>query len=102
MSLVLCAVLKEKERLDYMLAAYAKQLECLPKGSVTAKKVGQNVYYYLRYRDGKRVFTDYLGKDSEKVQAVRIKLNKRRHIETMAARLKSDLSLANKVLEGSK
>ena len=35
----------------------------MPKGSVVAKTVGQNVYYYLKYRNGKKVFTDYLGKE---------------------------------------
>ena len=84
-----------------MIAAYSEQLENLPRGSVAIKNVGQNTYYYLKYRIGKRVYTDYLGKDGEKIEAIRADLEKRRHIESMIANLRSELSLANKVLEGN-
>jgi hypothetical protein len=102
MSLLLRTVQREKERINYMLAAYKKQLGELPKGSVIARTKGQNVYYYLKYRSGKKVVTDYLGKDSEKVQTVRANLDKRRHIEAMISHLQSEQTLANKVLEGEK
>ena len=100
MSFMLRTVQREKEHIDHMLAAYRRQLDELPKGSVIAKSAGQNVYYYLKYRSGKKVFTDYWGKDGEKVQTVRAALDKRRHIEAMIAHLQSEQSLANKVLEG--
>ena len=100
MSFVLKTVQKEKERIEYMLELYRQQLNNLPKGSVVQKIVNQNVYFYLKYRDGKKIFTDYLGKDGEKVQNVREKLEKRRHIEAMIAHLKSEYLLANKVLGG--
>ena len=98
MSLVLYTVQKEKERVEYMLAAYSRELDDLPRGSVVTKTVGQNNYFYLKYRDGKKVFTDYLGKDGEKVRTVRSQLEKRRHIEAMIAHLQSEQFLANKVL----
>ena len=100
MSFVLRTVQKEKERIEYMLELYGNQLTDLPKGSVVEKVVGQNVYFYLKYRDGKKTVTDYLGKDGEKVQSVRAELEKRRHIEAMITHLKSEQSLANKVLGG--
>lgn len=100
MNLMLRTVQKEKERVDYMLAAYLEQLAALPRGAVVSKTVGQNVYYYLKYREGKKVFTDYLGKKGQRVAEVRAGLEKRRHIETMVAYLKSEQVLANKVLEG--
>jgi hypothetical protein len=93
-------VQKEKERIDYMLSAYIKQLDELPKGSVAAKTVGNRVYYYLKYRDGKKVITEYLGKDGDKVEQTRKALEKRRHIEAMVAHLRSEQILADKVLEG--
>lgn len=101
MSLLLRTVQKESERIDYLLAAYQKQLDDLPKGSIVIKTVGQNVYYYLKYRTGKKVFTDYLGKEGEKVQCVRLALEKRRHIESMIAHFKSEQILANRLLEGN-
>jgi porphobilinogen deaminase len=99
MSLMLRTIQKEKKRIDFMLAAYLKQLETLPKGSVVAKTAGRNCYYYLKYRSGKKVMTDYLGKDGEKVEDVRAKVEKRRHIETMIAQLQSEQAIAIKVLE---
>ena len=81
-----------------MLAAYSRELDNLPKGSVVTKTVGRNNYFYLKYRDGKKVFTDYLGREGEKVQTVRSQLEKRRHIEAMIAHLQSEQLLANKAL----
>jgi len=97
---MLRTIQKEKNCIDYMLASYLEQLETLPKGSVIAKTIGQNVYYYLKYRNGKKVFSDYLGKNGEKVAAVRAELEKRRHIETMVAQLQAEQRVAAKVLEG--
>jgi hypothetical protein len=99
MSLMLNAIQKEKKRIDYMIASYLEQLETLPKGSVVAKTVRQNIYYYLKYRNGKKILTDYLGKDTERVDAVRAELEKRRHIERMIVRLQSERAIADKVLE---
>ena len=99
MNLMIRIVQREKERINYMLAVYERQLDELPKGSVTAKAVGHNVYYYLKYRAGKKVVTDYLGKAGEEVERVRAGLEKRRHIEAMISSLRTELTLADKVLE---
>jgi 5-methylcytosine-specific restriction endonuclease McrA len=48
--------LRRKKELDDMM-------KVLPaKGSVRKKKIGSSDYYYLGYREGKRVKTDYIGK----------------------------------------
>ena len=100
MSLVIRTMQREKERIENMLAGYSRQLTGLPKGAIVRKTVGQNVYYYLKYRDGKKVVTDYLGKDGDKVQRIKEELMKRRHIQAMVAHLRSELALAERVLEG--
>ena len=100
MSLLLHTVQKEKNRIDYMLASYRKQLDDLPKGVIITKIAGNNIYHYLKYRIGKKVYTDYLGKEGDKVAAVRANLEKRRHIEAMITNLQAELAIANKVLEG--
>ena len=39
------------------------ELETLPsRGSVKKKKIGRNYYYYLVYRDGMKIKTDYISK----------------------------------------
>ena len=83
-----------------MITAYERQLDELPKGSVTTKTVGNNVYYYLKYRNGKKVLTDYLGKEVERIAKVRSALEKRRHIEAMITHLRAERTLVEKVLEG--
>lgn len=83
-----------------MLYAYSKQLDELPKGSIVEKKVGQNIYYYLKYRDGKKIISAYLGKDETAVAQTRTLLNKRRHAEAMMKSLREEQALAVKVLEG--
>ena len=102
MSLMIRTIQKEKSRIDYMLASYMNQLEELPRGAVVRKTAGKNIYYYLKYRVGKNVFTDYLGKEGEKVASVRADIEKRRHIEAMVANLHAELAIANKVLEDKK
>jgi hypothetical protein len=102
MSLMMRIIQKEKNRIEYMLASYLEQLKELPKGVIVSKTVGKRVYLYLKYRLGKKVFTDYLGKEGAKVDLVKEGLEKRRHIETMVANLKVDLMIANKVLEGKR
>ena len=85
-----------------MLSSYTEQLETLPRGTIVSKTVGQNVYYYLKYRNGKRVFSDYLGKEGEKLDVVRAELEKRRHIEKMIGQLQLENAIADRVLEGKR
>lgn len=100
MNLLIRTVRKEKQRIDRMLEAYTKQLDELPKGSVAEKKSGQNIYYYLKYRDGRRVVSKYLGKDETKISQTRALLDKRRHVEAMIKSLREEQALALRVLEG--
>ena len=100
MSFLIRTIQKEKQRIDHMLDAYSKQLDTLPKGSVAEKKSGQNTYYYLKYRDGRRVISEYLGKDEIKVSQIRALLEKRRHVEAMIKLLREEQTLASRVLEG--
>ena len=45
-----------------MLAKYQSELSILPKGAISEKKVGEKTYYYLKYRDGKKVISQYVSK----------------------------------------
>lgn len=55
MNLIISTVLQEKRRSDYMLKKYQEALAGLPKGTLSEKSVDRNTYYYLKYRDGKKV-----------------------------------------------
>ena len=62
MNLIISTLLQEKQRIDYMLAKYQEALAELPKGTISEKQVKGNTYYYLKYRDGKKIISKYVGK----------------------------------------
>lgn len=98
MNLILHTVIQEKNRIDYMIAEYEKQLEGLPKGTVSEKVSGKNTYYYLKYREGKKIISQYIKKDA--LEIVRQQIERRRHIETMLKALQAERAIADKALEG--
>ena len=98
LNLILRTILQEKERIDRMLAKYQEELETLPKGTISEKKVKQSTYFYLKYREGKKVISRYI--PQKDVDAVREQVEKRRHIETMIRSLQEERAIAEKALEG--
>jgi len=80
--------------------SYEDQLSSLPKGSIRVRQKGTNTYYYLSYRNGKKVATDYIGKDENDIIRIKEQLEKRRHIEDMLKELTKELGLMKKVLGG--
>lgn len=99
MNLIISTLLQEKQRIDYMLAKYQEALAELPKGTISEKQVKGNTYYYLKYRDGKKIISKYVGK--KEIETLKQQIGKRRHIETMIKSLLEEQKLAAKVLEGN-
>ena len=99
MSLITTMLEKERSRNEYMRDYYRNQIATLPKGSVVAKKAGNNTYYYLQYRNGPKVLSDYIGKESEKVDRVREQTTKRKHFEAMLSKLNKENTEIQKTLE---
>ncbi len=81
---------KENLRNQNMIAEYEKELIPLPKGSIKTKIVGNRIYYYLNYRDGKKVVSKYVGKDESSLQEVKDGLERRAHVEAMLKKLKEE------------
>lgn len=98
LNLILSTILQEKERIDRMLAKYQEELGTLPKGTISEKKVKQSTYFYLKYREGKKVISRYI--PQKDVDAVREQVEKRKHIETMIRSLQEERAIAEKALEG--
>ena len=95
--MILTTIAQEKKRIEYMLAKYQEEYDHLPKGSLSEKKTGDKVYYYLKYRDGKKVVSEYISKS--RIDEIRAQLEKRKHIEAMIKSLLEELAIANRVLE---
>lgn len=91
-------ILKEKSRIEYMLEHYRRRLNDLPKGTVSKSNKNGQVYYYLKYRDGKKIVSKYLGKDAGNISEL---VEKRKHTEAMIKSLENELKIAEKALEGN-
>lgn len=98
MNMILTTIMQEKERILYMLEKYQEEYDRLPRGSISEKKSGDKTYYYLKYRDGKKVISQYIRKDT--VAEIRTQIEKRKHIEAMMKSLQEELAIAEKALEG--
>lgn len=81
---------KELERNARMIYEYESELLKLPKGKLTVKKINSHSYIYLKYRNGQKVITEYVGKDNIDISELNTKLEKRKHIEKMLKQLKSE------------
>lgn len=99
MNLIINTMLQEKQRIDYMLEKYQTLLAGLPKGTISEKPVNGNTYYYLKYRDGKKVISKYIRKKD--IEGLRQQIERRRHVEAMIKSLKEEQQLTEKVLEGN-
>ena len=99
MNLIISTLLQEKQRIDYMLAKYQEALAELPKGTISEKQVKGNTYYYLKYRDGKKIISKYVWK--KEIETLKQQIDRRHHIEAMIKSLLEEQKLAAKVLEGN-
>ena len=98
MNMIINTILKEKIRIEYMLSKYRNIMEELPKGSLSEICRNEQKYYYLKYRDGKKVISKYLGKEADHFKEL---VEKRKHTEVMIKTLERELHIAEKALEGN-
>lgn len=89
-------VKNEALRNSKMIQQYEQLISSLPKGSLICRK---NEYYYLKYRKNGKVCDDYVGKDKEKISAIKKQLEQRKHYEKMLSELKRERKIINKILE---
>ena len=80
-----------------MLESYLQVKDKLPKGVLSEKRVGNRTYYYLKYRDGKRVIPQYV--PVGKVEEIREQVEPRKHIEIMVQSLYEEQRIAQRILE---
>ena len=98
--MILTTIMREKKRIEYMLEKYREEYKCLPKGTISEKRSGEKIYYYLKYRDGKKIVSQYIKKAD--IDEIRAQVEKRKHIEVMIKSLQDELAIADRVLEEEK
>jgi hypothetical protein len=71
----------------------------LPKGSIIVKDISGNNYFYLKYRQGSKIKTDYLGKDARVVKGIRRDIEKRKHLQGVLKRLRLEYKQICKIVK---
>lgn len=99
MNMLIDTIIKERRRIAYMLERYGEMLAMLPKGTLVGCDKNGRTYYYLKYREGKKVVSKYVSKSE--VETIAELIEKRKHIEAMIKSLKEELMIAEKALEGN-
>lgn len=95
--LIETVVHREADRNKQMILQYESLLSDLPKGSIVCRK---DEYYYLKYRENGKLHDKYIGKGSEKADAIREQLALRKHYEEMLSALHQEKKAIQKILEG--
>ncbi len=80
-----------------MIGEYRKVKDSLPKGTLSPKKIGNQTYYYLKYRDGDRIVSDYVHK--EDLENLTELIEHRKHTDVMIRSLKDELKKAKSLLK---
>lgn len=82
-----------------MISQYETELSCLPKGVLITKSIKGNKYYYLQYRNGKKTVSEYIGRQSDKVEELQKQIDRRKHIRAMLKALHEEYATAQKMME---
>jgi len=90
---------EERQRNLDMQKSYIAEIHKLPKGSVVVKKVGNKEYCYLKYRQGEKFISQYMGPASEKAEQLKKEVEKRRHFEKLLRELKAEHKIIRKVVK---
>ena len=81
--------------------AYLAEHSQLPRGSVTNRKRGDRTYTYLKYREGDKVRTDYVGIAEQVESEIREQVDQRKELEAAIQRLKHEERFIKKALRHS-
>jgi hypothetical protein len=103
MSVVYDVLREEYSRLERLKDQYTKELESLPRGTISRKKIRNGEYYYLAYRIKDKVKFDYLGKkDAQKLREIESQIARRKEIEDKLRRVNNSMKEIGKSLRGRK
>jgi len=96
LSLIEQKIRDEKKSIEFLIDKYHEKTLLLPKGTLVEKHCGDKTYYYLKYRDGKRIVSKYIL--NNEVGELKEKIQDRKHCEKMLKMLKDELNFAKRAL----
>ncbi|OGS45730.1 MAG: hypothetical protein A2539_07800 [Elusimicrobia bacterium RIFOXYD2_FULL_34_15] len=99
MSVINSILKEERERLNKLINLYRNRIQKYPKGAISLKKRGKNLYTYLAYRKNKKVHFIYVGKDStKKVKNIKKQIEQRNKYRNLLIKAKNNLKEVSKTL----
>jgi len=102
MGIIRSVILDEYDRNLRMQQAYLRELEQLPKGSISPKMINGRVYYYWMYREDGKVFNKYISAKDNDIKSLKELVQKRRHLEKLIKNLKREMADMERYLKVSK
>ena len=91
-------VSNELIKLECMYNECENKLQNLPKGSITQKPINGKNYFYLNYRDGKKVRSKYLGNEESYILNLKEKIRERQELEKQLKDVQKEIKLARKIV----
>lgn len=101
MSIIKETLVEELDRTIRSRRAYEVECAKLPRGSVTVRTRGNRSYCYLKFREGDRTVTDYVGVADKVEGELRRQVSRRKELESVIKRLKHEELFLRKVLRHS-
>ncbi|MEN8905638.1 MAG: hypothetical protein ABF289_06720 [Clostridiales bacterium] len=95
-SYILEVLIDEKERAIRMINTYEKEIDNLPKGTISIKNINEKSYNYLIYRKNGKKVSDYIKTDE--LDEIKKQLDKRNKLINVVNRLKIDLKIMNNAI----
>jgi hypothetical protein len=94
--MIMDLLLKESTHNLMLQKELESKLEKLPKGCIKERKIRNNTYYYLAYRDNGKVINKYIGKSRHEAEKLYRILEKRKVYKNQLRQLKKDWKIYNK------
>ena len=79
MSILEDVLIEEYNRCERIKQLYLENIESLPKGCLSQKKISGKIYMYLQHREGAKIVSQYV--PYEQVEEVRKQIERRRRLQ---------------------
>ena len=98
MNIIVGTLIEEKKRNSEMQESYITEISKLPRGSISVKKIGKKDYCYLKYRDGDKFISKYVGNCEQKLDDLKRQVEKRKYFEKSLKELKAEYKIISKIV----
>ncbi|MHB8280202.1 MAG: hypothetical protein ACYDIA_21500 [Candidatus Humimicrobiaceae bacterium] len=97
MKVILDVLVAESQKNLLLKRELKNNISRLPRGIVKERRVKDKTYYYLAYRENRKVINKYIGDDSLKAKKLSKLVEERKAFENQLKQLQKDWKIYNKV-----